>query len=326
MRLLNLTLGGGLVLLTIGLAVWLSRMPPAPTQAAENQPARSTSSTPVLRLGIVPERDIYAQRQRFRALADYLSAKLNRPVELVTLGSYLDILQDFKTKQVDAAFLGSLVATLAIDREQAQIIAKPESDSGIGTYRGMIFVRDDSPIRDLSQLAGSSVAAVRTTMAGQLFPVYTLHEAGLRGASLPRFIWLGTHDDVVREVLAGKIPAGAAKDLRLTELLKDPSAPKIRILATSSPVPDNALLVRNDLAGSLAPILRDALLGMINDPEGRKTLGEFGAARFVACQQEEFGPIYEMADRLGIEWSELGIEGPRPVRPNAATTASGREK
>src|SRR4051812_10682421 len=99
------------------------------------QPADASASAASLRIGLIPERDIFAQRARYRALADYLAARLGRPVELVTLNSYENILRDFADRQVDAAFLGSLVAVLAADRLDVRILVKSELPDGATTYR-----------------------------------------------------------------------------------------------------------------------------------------------------------------------------------------------
>ena len=40
-------------------------------------------------------------------------------VELVTAASYAAVLEDFHEGKVDAAFMGSLLAVMAIDREEA---------------------------------------------------------------------------------------------------------------------------------------------------------------------------------------------------------------
>src|SRR5581483_554509 len=118
--------------------LWLERQPrlaaePAAAAAQPDAPAATGS----LRLGLVPERDIFAQRHRYRQLADYMAARLGQPVELVTLGSYQQILGDFAQRDVDAAFLGSLVTVLAVDRLGARIVVQPMgADGAPSVYRG----------------------------------------------------------------------------------------------------------------------------------------------------------------------------------------------
>jgi phosphonate transport system substrate-binding protein len=314
MRVTWIILTGVLVLLAIGAAVWLSRLPRSGPPEGE-VPARALRE-PALRIGLIPERNIFAQRARYRALADYLAEHLDRPVELVTNNTYEGVLDDFASDRVDAAFLGSLVAVLAMDRHDARVVLKPELPGGVTTYRGVILVRPDSAIESVDDLGGRSIAMVKATMAGDLFPVFEMSRRGLLSSPTPPdMVWVGTHDAVMQEVMAGRVEAGAAKDLRLLAYEAEQSDRPFRRLAISDPVPNNALMLRKATADELGPQLVEIMLRMDADPAGRQTLAEFGAVRFVPCVAEEYEAIYQMVDVLGERWSALGVSGPPPAPP-----------
>jgi phosphonate transport system substrate-binding protein len=271
---------------------------------------------PVLRIGMVPERDIFVQNKRYKALANYLSERMGRPVETITVNTYEAVLQDFSEKKIDAAFLGSLVAVLATERLGAKVLVKPEHPGQVCTYRGVVFVREDSPIKSIADLADRSIAMVRTTTAGNLYPCCLLVKDGLMtGDHAPRIVWSGTHDDVAMEVMEGRVDAGAIKDLRLDDMLHSNPQWKIRRLATSEAVPDNGLVARADMAPQLRTKLSDVLMKMDSNERGRKVLEELGLTRFVACGPKEYDPIYDMIDQLGTSWDRIGIAGPPPRRP-----------
>jgi hypothetical protein len=178
-------------------------------------------------------------------------------------------------------------------------------------------VPESSPVRRVEDLAGRSIAMVKTTLAGDLFPIYAMHEAGLlKSAAPPRVVWVGTHDEVILETLAGRVDAGAVKNLRLDAFEATHPDVKIRRLATSDEVPNDALVVRGDLGPTVGAELRDVLLAMEKDPEGAQALKGFGAVRFVPCRLEEFATIYRMIEALGDQWERLGIDGPPPQRPS----------
>jgi phosphonate transport system substrate-binding protein len=294
-----------------------------------NAPGFSSTSTtepkPLdhLRLGLVPERDIFEQRRRYRALAGYLSQRLGQPVDLVTLGSYQQILHDFRNKQVDAAFLGSFVAVLAVDRFGAVVTVKPELVGGVSTYRGVIFVPEKSPLKSLDDLAGRNIVMVRATTAGALFPADELNRRGLlAGPRAVNIAWVGTHDDAILDVLDGRVDAGAAKDLRLDQIQREHPDKPLRRLAVSAPVPESALTIRADLAATLGPRLSAVLLNMSSDPDGRAVLAGLGAQRFVPCTMDQFRPIYDMAAETASVWNVLGIDGPPPALKPVPTRAS----
>lgn len=304
-----------LILLTIVLLVlalmWLASGP----DRDQNPPKPDTPQTsiPMLRLGIIPERDVFAQRKRYQALVKQLSIKLNCPVLLVTMNSYEAALRDLAENQIDGAFLGSLAGVLAQDRLKARVVVKAQYPEGLSTYRGVIIVREDSPIQDVKQLAGRSLAMVRTTYAGNLYPMYLLHQNGmLEGALSPQIRWVGTHDEVARMVLDGSIEAGAMKDLRLAAYLHEHPEGRVRQLAISPPVPENALWVRAGMSSVTEDQLRQVLLNMHQEETGRQTLKIMDIDRFVPCSPGEHHAVYEMAHAIGTRWNMVGVAGPPP--------------
>jgi len=304
------------LLFTVGLLVWLGKG--SNPSGEVDSPTRATPGT--IRIGLIPERDIFQQRARYRALVDHLATTLGRPIELVTVNSYENIMRDFADKQVDVAFLGSLVAVLTVDRFNARILVKPELIGGASSYRGVIFIREDSPIQSIEQLRGKSIAMVRTTMGGNLYPMYELAQRHmLDPQQTPKVTWVGTHDEAFNEVAEGRADAGAIKDLRLDELEKSQPTRRFRRLCTSEPVPDSALVVRGDVPRELSDSIADALLKMDATAQGRQALATFGAVRFVPCRISEYQSVDDMVDGLRDLWPQTGIGGnpPRPLTPTA---------
>jgi len=319
MKLLWVILTVVLVALVVGLIAWLGNMPPEHEKEALVVTPPAVAGTTSLHIGLVPERDIFQLRKRYQVLTGYLSKRLGRPVDVVTVNTYQAVLQDFAEQRIDAAFLGSLVAVLTADRLGARVLVKPVDEAGISTYRGVIIVRQDSPIQRVEDLAGRSIAMVKTTYAADLFPLWEMHRTDINhGATPPRKVWVGTHDEVISETLSGRVDAGAVKNLRLEAFEALHPEVKIRRLATSAPVPHDAFVVRADLAETLGAQLKDVMLAMDKDPEGAKALAGFGAVRFVPCSIQEFSPIYDVVEGLGDHWDRLGIDGPPPKRSSSA--------
>ena len=299
-----------LAIIAAGGVAWLivSRRPLAPPDPPPPPPARAA-----LRIGLISERDIFAQRAHYRKLADYLGGRLGRPIELVTLNSYQAILGDFAHGRVDAAFLGSFVAVLSNDRLGIRPLVRPVGRQGPARYCGVIIVPENSPIRTVDDLAGRSIAMVRMTTAGHLFPVLLTVRHKLTGPGrLPRFVWVGTHDQVAAEVAAGRVDAGAIKDLRLDDWQREHPGVRFRRLASSPFVPENALWIRADLAETVGPSVADVLLKMDSDPAGRGVLEAFGAVGFAPHQCLDYKPVFDMVDELGADWTRMGVPGPPP--------------
>lgn len=303
------------------MAVWcvLDRVASNPPAAVGKFPENQHVKT--IRLGVVPEHDVYALRKSYQGLAAYLSQELGCNVNIVNLNSYDAVLSDFEDRQIDGAFLGALVAVLAIDQHGATVIAKPETADGVSTYRGVLFVRGDSPIKDWEDLCGRSIATVRTTYAGSIYPVAELRRRNLIHCdNPPRFVYLGTHDDVIAAVASGKVDAGAAKDLRIAVWQKRNPDPSLRWVSVSTPVPNNVLVLRGDVAREIGPALAGALLGMDQSEAGRKALASLGIARFVPCHVDEYKAVCELSAVIADAWDHTGVREPAPAMMRPATS------
>ncbi|MBL1218515.1 MAG: phosphate/phosphite/phosphonate ABC transporter substrate-binding protein [Planctomycetes bacterium] len=280
--------------------------------------AEDGDRTRPLRIGLVPERDVFAQHKRYQVLGDYLGERLGCRVQLRTSISYQAVLADLEDGSIDAAFLGSLVAALAIDRYGAKPIARPVLANNVSTYRGVLFVPTDSPITSVQGLAGRTVAGVQATTAGCLFPLAMIRQAGIGIGTgrEPQFRWVGTHDDVLLEVLSGRVEAGAAKDLRLDALLaaRESDDSPIRILAVSDKMPNNALLVSASMDSAVSNRLFETLTTMSEFERGATVLSSFGAVRFIPCSESEYRPVYDFVGQIGTDWVLTGIPGPAPRR------------
>lgn len=298
--------------------VWLAWIQHSvrPATALPSAQPTDSASEPVLRIGLVPEYDVFELRRSYQPLIRYLSHRLGRRVETVTLGTYEAVLLDFQDKQIDGAFLGALTAFLAMDRFDARVVAKPQRMDGTSTYQGVLFVRKDSPIQSLDQLPGHSIAMLRATTAGSLYPLAEMAKRGyLDRTDAPRFAWMGTHDEVIEAVIAGRAEVGAVKSVRLNSFEQAHGDKIIRRLATSPAVPNNALILRSDIAEQWGAKLTQVLLEMDQDPAGQEALKTLGVTRFVPCATQEYDVLFEMIETVGPFWSEVGISGPAPKRP-----------
>jgi len=273
---------------------------PAPTEA---KPAAERQE---LVIGLLPERNIFRQLERYEPLAAYLSARSGTKIRLTILARYGNIVSNFKSAGLDGAFFGSFTYALAHRRLDVDVIARPLMQNGRSTYFGVILVRRDSGIHDAEGLRGKRFAFVdQATTAGYLLPLDFLAQHGVKDyrTFLGETYFTGTHEDVVRDVLDGRADAGAAKSSVLERMAgEDPRViSDLTFLARSPDVPENALALRRDLAPELRTRLRDVLLGMHEDPDGRLALEHLGAVRFIETRDEDYEPVYRLASEAGLD-------------------------
>jgi phosphonate transport system substrate-binding protein len=259
-----------------------------------------------LLIGLTPEQNLFKQVDRYEPLAHYISGKLGMAVELTVLPHYGNVIDHFKALGLDGAFFGSFAYALAHMRMGLEVLARPERPDGASTYHGIIFVRADSGIRGAEDMRGKRFAFVdRATTAGYLLPLNYFREHGIRDYRLylREFYFAGTHEDAIYDVLNGRADIGAAKSTVFERLGE--ADPRIKdqlvVLATSPEVPDNALAVRRDLGSPVKEKLKKVLLAMHEDPEGRKVLDSFGAARFIETSDSDYEPVFKYARAAGLD-------------------------
>ena len=272
----------------------------------QQAPPRKTFGQQELLIGLIPEQNIFLQRERYQVLGDYLSKKLGITVNFTSLSRYGNIIDHFSSEKMDGAFFGSFTYCLAHSQLGVEVIARPVNPDGSSTYYGYLFVRTNSGIRNAAEMKGKRFAFVdQATTAGYLFPLAYFRERGIADprAYLGEMFFTGSHDAAVQAVLSREADIGAAKNTIYDHMAQeDPRIGKdLTILATSASVPQNGLAVRKDLDPELKKALSQVLLEMDRDPQGIEALQRFGVRGFVSTSDGDYVHVYELARKVGID-------------------------
>jgi phosphonate transport system substrate-binding protein len=155
-------------------------------------------------------------------------------------------------------------------------------------------------------MKGKTFAFVdRATTAGHLLPMSYFRKNGIADYKrhLKEFYFAGTHEDTIYDVLNMKADIGAAKNTIFYKLAKTDNRinDKLMILEKSSQVPSNGFAVRKDLQNEAKVKLSNVLLSMHEDPEGRKTLEQLGALRFIKTSDSDYKPVYDFVKEIGLD-------------------------
>jgi phosphonate transport system substrate-binding protein len=269
--------------------------------------AADDPAAPVLTLGLIPEQNIFTQKDRYAPVADYLSRKTGFDVRLKLLLRYGNIIDNFVSEGLDGAFFGSFTYALAHKRLGVKAVARPESAQGRSTYFGMIIVRKDSGISKAGDMRGKRFVFVdKATTAGYLLPLAYFRTNGIDPSTdLQETYFAGTHETAIYDVLDGRADVGAAKNTVFERLAAENArVPReLKVLARSPDVPENALALRKDIDPSVADKVREALVTMHETAEGAGILKAFGARRFIGTTDADYRPVYEYAREAGIDLS-----------------------
>ena len=269
---------------------------PEHPQAAEKQ----------ILIGLIPEMNIFKQKQRFTYLGEYLSKKTGLDIKFTILSRYGNIIESFEKERMDAAFFGSFTGAAAVHKLRVVPLARPVNPDNTSTYKGYLFVRKDSNIKGIRDMKGKKMAFVeKATTAGYIFPLAYLRENGVSSPDgfFREYYFAGSHDAAIDAVLNRKADVGAAKNTIYERMRKeDPRLDKEMVILAQSPaVPSNGLCVRKNLSDTVKKKLKDTLLAMHSDPEGQAVLKEFGALRFIETSEQDYDPVHVLAQKAGID-------------------------
>jgi phosphonate transport system substrate-binding protein len=157
---------------------------------------------------------------------------------------------------------------------------------GKESYHSVVFTRADNGAESLTDLAGTIIAFGEPfSTTGFLMPKAALTSAGLwlvnyedPAASVPPdrvgYVFSNDAENTMFWVLKEKVVAGAV-NADYYEALAGELIDELRILHTTQAVPRNVVCVRNGLEPEMVEALRQVLLEMHLDDEGRAVLQGF---------------------------------------------------
>lgn len=226
-----------------------------------------------LSLGFMPYLTANQLTQKYTPLADYLSKKLNIPVNLYISKDYQEHIQKVGEDNIDIAFLGGSPYIKIVEKYGKKPLLVRYEMHGKPTFHGIIFVTKNSPLKELKELAGQRVAFgdKSSTLSAQV-PQYMLMQAGVPLDKLTGYDFLKNHENVIYGVTLGDYAAGALAE----EVFNEYQKKGIRALATSPPISTHVFVASTRLPASLVERIRQVLLDLKQDAEGQAVLAKIG--------------------------------------------------
>jgi phosphonate transport system substrate-binding protein len=289
------------VYLILLIAVLLAACAPAaaPTAEATTAPATEAATAEVpagrpLVLGDIAD-DPAKVIEGTQPFADYLAAKLagaGITEGQVKIASSMDqMAQMIASGEVDLYFDSMYPATIVSDASGAQPILR-RWKGGVGEYHSVIFVRKDSGITSVADLAGRKVAGEESfSTSGYALPATHLIEAGLNlhlmkapedsvAADQVGYAFSNDDDNTVQWVLSGKVDAGVTDNNYYAAIPKE-ALDQFMILAETESAPRQVVLASPKIDADLLAAIKAALLAAGSDPGAAAALDSFAhTARF----------------------------------------------
>jgi phosphonate transport system substrate-binding protein len=159
-------------------------------------------------------------------------------------------------------------------------------------------VHRDSSFQSFADLRGASWAYNEPgSQSGYNITRYHLATLGETSGYFGQVIKAGAHQVALQMVLKRQVDASAIDSTVLeTELQREPGlGQRLRIIEVLGPSPIPPWVISKKVPQALRQALREALVGMAQDPAGQVILAAGQMARFAQVEDRDYEPIREMA-------------------------------
>ena len=222
---------------------------------------------------------------------------LGKRVELVQRKTYNEINELLGKGEIDLAFLCSGPYAAAKDNSTFELIATPEI-AGSHFYQAYLIVNEKSPFHKLEDLRGRTFAFTDPdSNTGRLVPLYWLAKMEERPETFFRdVIYTYSHDNSIAAVAKGMVDGASVDGLVWDYFSKHNPAltSSTRIIRKSDHYGIPPLVASKKLPEDIKKTVRDLLLSLHKNDEGKEILGQLMIDRFVEPQDQWYDSIRRM--------------------------------
>ncbi|MFQ5942492.1 MAG: phosphate/phosphite/phosphonate ABC transporter substrate-binding protein [Anaerolineales bacterium] len=237
----------------------------------------------------------------YTPLLEYVSQKLQRPVELVQGRTYAATNDLVRRGEVDLAFVCSSAYVAGHDTFNMQLLVAPRVN-GDTVYYSELIVPSDSPVTSVEGLRGSSFAFTDPmSNSGRLYPTFLVQELGETPSSFFELTFFTySHDDAILAVAEGLADAAAVDSLVLNHMSsRSPEiAERVQVIHRSPPFGIPPIVVSPEIRPLLRAELLRIFLEMDDDPQGRQALAEIDIDEFTLIDANAYSSVRELASRV----------------------------
>lgn len=163
-------------------------------------------------------------------------------------------------------------------------------------FRGIILVRKDSGIRNVTDLKGKKVAYPSpSALAATMMPQYYLHTHGLDVNRDIENMYVGSQESSIMNVLRGHVAAAATWPIPWNIFLKENPelAGQLEVKWQTETLSNNGWVVRKDISPELTAKFAALLFSLGASAQGREMLAHVPISKFEAATNATYQPVSE---------------------------------
>jgi len=261
------------------------------TPQFSNQPIQKITQEYIF--GIHPLHNPKRLHEIFSPIADYLTQNIpNARFKIEASRNYATYDEKLYNRQFHFALPNPFQTVNALQHGY-RVFGKMSDDEN---FRGIILVRKDSGIKDVTDLKGQAVSfPAPTALAATMMPQYYLQTHGLDIMKDIDIRYVGSQESSIMNVMLGDTIAGATWPLPWRALSKERSklAKELKVIWQTSPLPNNGLIVRDDVDRLIAKQVKEKLITLHNHEDGTRWLKKMELSQFETATNQTYQPVIE---------------------------------
>jgi phosphonate transport system substrate-binding protein len=247
----------------IMLLLWVAALTSMPVaRAAEGE----------LVMGVFPRFHASETTTRYAPLADHLTDRLGRKVSLVTSRDFESFWRGIEEQRYDIVMYNQYHYIRSA--RNYRVIAH-NKEFGKSTLAGVLYVRKDSNIKDLTHLRGRTVlfGGGEDAMIGYIAPVYMLLQAGVKKDEFRSRFAVNPLNSVIGVYHKQADAAGSGDGVVEQPAVKNAiKTEELTVLAVSEQLLHLPWAVKRSMPAKLRESIQSVLVDLENDDAGRKVL------------------------------------------------------
>jgi phosphonate transport system substrate-binding protein len=268
-----------------------------------------TEENPII-WAVVPSGETERVVTGFEDLAQIIFEETGLVVEPFVATEYAGVIEAMDSDPVKAHM--SSLATFAYILAAEKGVAEAELVAvrfGSAVYNGQIYVRADSGINSIADLAGKSFCRPDAlSTSGWIIPSITLRAAGIDPDTQLEIVDAGSHDAAVAGVYNGDCDAGSSYvDARSTIEETYPDVMDvIKILEISVDIPNDGVQYHPSVPREIRDQINEVLLNITSIEGGEDAL--FAAYQWSELERQDdsfYDPFRQILDAAGVDVESL---------------------
>ncbi len=250
-----------------------------------------------VKFGVMPLESPSEMYRRFLPMAEYLSRRLNKKIELHIAVDFFETVKNIGEGVIDIGYMTPSTYIEAKEKYDVEVIAKA-ANKGKPYHRSIIIAKEGGKINGVEDLKGCSFAFGDShSTSSYIMPRAVLQEAGIGLKDLGFYAFLGHHDDVAKAVLNGEFDAGGVME-STAEKFKNLG---LKFIKSSPEIPEFNICVNKDLPMEEKALIKQALLELdIVIAEHRRILQSINDnyTGFVESSDSDYDGIRDVIQKL----------------------------